>query len=54
MGSMFVAGDLFRILGKEVVEYFGFTYPVNDDANMTNYLKSVRMLSLDARDMEGI
>lgn len=50
--AMFVAGDLFRILGKEVGEHFGFNYPIKEDENMTRYLKAVRRLPLDAKDID--
>lgn len=52
--GMFVAGDLFRILAKEVGHYFGFTYPIKDDENMVRYLKVVRLLPSDAKDIEEI
>jgi aminoglycoside 6-adenylyltransferase len=47
--SIFVTCDLFRALSKEVAEYFSFTYPVDDDTNMTEYLKHVRTLPKDAQ-----
>lgn len=50
--AMFVAGDLFRILGKEVGDHFGFTYPTKDDENMIRYLKAVRLLPPDAKNIE--
>lgn len=46
--SVFKACDLFRILSKDVSNYFTFTYPTNDDKNMTQYLKHVRNLSQSA------
>ncbi|MBP3951642.1 aminoglycoside 6-adenylyltransferase [Bacillus suaedae] len=49
--SIFVTCDLFRVLAEEVSENLSFTYPVEDDKNMTQYLKHVRSLTPDA---EGI
>jgi len=46
--SIFVTCELFRILSKDVAEYFSFTYPEEDDVNMTQYLKHVRNLPAEA------
>jgi aminoglycoside 6-adenylyltransferase len=37
--SVFTACELFRVLAKDVAEYFQYTYEVKDDTNMTNYLE---------------
>ncbi|WP_232697528.1 aminoglycoside 6-adenylyltransferase [Brevibacillus daliensis] len=47
--SVFTACELFRALAKDVAEYFRYTYEVKDDTNMTNYLKDVRELPVDAK-----
>ncbi|MGP4041865.1 aminoglycoside 6-adenylyltransferase [Gracilibacillus sp. D59] len=47
--SIFVTCELFRTLSQEVAEHFHFTYPVNDDRNMTKYLKHIRDLPADAK-----
>lgn len=47
--SIFVTCDLFRVLAEEVSENLSFTYPVEDDKNMTQYLKHVRSLTPDAQ-----
>ncbi len=47
--SIFVTCELFRTLAEEVAEYFSFTYPIQDDKNMTEYLKHVRELPVDAK-----
>lgn len=49
--SIFITCELFRILAKDVAEYFLFTYPVDDDTNMTEYLKHVRKLPFDAKEI---
>lgn len=49
--SIFVTCELFRILSKDVAEHFHFTYPIDDDRNMTNYLKHVRNLPSDAKEI---
>lgn len=43
--SIFITCELFRILGREVAEKLNFTYPEQDDKNMTKYLERVRELS---------
>ncbi len=40
--AVFTACDLFRILAKGVGEYFSFAYNLQDDENMTAYLKSIQ------------
>lgn len=47
--SIFVSCELFRILSLDVAERFDFTYPINDDKNMTIYLKAVSRLSSSAK-----
>ena len=47
--SIFVSCELFRILSLGVAEHFNFTYPINDDKNMTKYLKTVSRLSSSAK-----
>jgi aminoglycoside 6-adenylyltransferase len=49
--SVFVACDLFRLLAIEVAEQFHYTYPLDDDRKMTEYLKHVRALSADAKEI---
>ncbi|GED69754.1 aminoglycoside 6-adenylyltransferase [Brevibacillus reuszeri] len=50
--SLFVTCDLFRQLAIDVAEALGFTYPHQDDTNMTDYLKRVRSLPPDAKEIE--
>lgn len=47
--SIFVNCELFRTLARDVAEYFLFTYLVDDDTNMTEYLKHVRKLPVEAK-----
>lgn len=46
--SIFVTCELFRVLSQDVAKHFGFTYPTQDDRNMTKYLQTVRDLPKDA------
>jgi aminoglycoside 6-adenylyltransferase len=49
--SIFVTCELFRISAKDVAEYFSFTYPVDEDINITEYLKHVKKLPSDAKEI---
>lgn len=44
--SIFVTCDLFRALSNDVATHFSFVYPVDDDRNMTEYLKRVKVLNI--------
>lgn len=46
--SLFLAGELFRTLAKDIADNSGFSYPSNEDESMTAYLKQVRYLSPEA------
>ncbi|MCJ8010809.1 aminoglycoside 6-adenylyltransferase [Paenibacillus sp. KQZ6P-2] len=47
--SVWVTCDLFRVLAHEVADHLGYIYPVQDDVNMSSYLKHVSQLPADAR-----
>jgi aminoglycoside 6-adenylyltransferase len=47
--SILVTCELFQILAKEVAEHLMFTYPMDDDQRMTEFLKHVRKLPADAQ-----
>lgn len=49
--SLFAACDLFRILSKDVASYFNYNYAVEDDINMTGYLKHIKELPGDAKEI---
>ncbi|WP_128893899.1 aminoglycoside 6-adenylyltransferase [Longirhabdus pacifica] len=49
--ALFVACDLFRILSKHVAKQFHFTYSIQDDANMTQFLHHIRQLPPDAKEI---
>jgi aminoglycoside 6-adenylyltransferase len=49
--SIFITCELFRILAQDVAKYFNFTYPNEDDKSMTTYLKHVRILPVDAKQI---
>ncbi|KAA0547464.1 aminoglycoside 6-adenylyltransferase [Bacillus sp. BGMRC 2118] len=49
--SIFVTCELFRILSKELAQALDFTYPYEDDKNITQYLMHVRNLPTDAKEI---
>lgn len=49
--AIFVTCKLFRTLAQDVAEYGSFAYPVEDDANMMEYLERVRSLPADAKEI---
>lgn len=46
--SIFVACELFRVLAKDVAEQLFFTYQMDDDKKMMEFLKHIRQLPVDA------
>lgn len=49
--SLFLTCELFRTLANEVADNLLFEYPMEDDINMTEYLKHVRELPGTAQDI---
>jgi aminoglycoside 6-adenylyltransferase len=49
--SIFVTCELFRTLAKDVAEHLLFMYPIDDDTNMTKFLKHVRKLPVNAKEI---
>lgn len=49
--ALFAAGDLFRILAADLAQKLAYTYPNDDDRKMTEYLKHVRDLPIDATEI---
>jgi aminoglycoside 6-adenylyltransferase len=49
--ALFVMGDLFRQVAKVVASEFGFTYPEQDDRNVSAYIRRIRALPRDAQTM---
>lgn len=49
--SIFVACELFRVLAKDVAEQLFFTYPMDDDKKMMEFLKHIRQLPVDAHSI---
>lgn len=47
--SIFTTCELFRMLAKEIAEQLLYTYPVEDDQNMTSYLLHVRKLPANCK-----
>jgi len=46
--SLFTMGDLFREISLPVARAFGFTYPLRDDRNVSNFIRHIKMLPKDA------
>ena len=46
--SLFAMGTLFRQAGRSVADHFGFSYPEQDDKNVTSYLQRIRKLPQNA------
>ncbi|WP_112180396.1 aminoglycoside 6-adenylyltransferase [Paraliobacillus zengyii] len=49
--SIILTCELFRTLAVDVADNLSFTYPIDDDKNMTKFLKHVRYLPSDAKDI---
>lgn len=49
--SIFLTCELFRTLAEDVADNLLFTYPIDDDKNMTKFLKHVRYLPSDAKEI---
>jgi aminoglycoside 6-adenylyltransferase len=49
--SLFVMGKLFRHIAKFVAAHFGFQYPQQDDDNVSEYLRKIKNLPGDAKDL---
>ncbi|WP_226087616.1 aminoglycoside 6-adenylyltransferase [Mesobacillus sp. S13] len=49
--SIFVTCELFRNLAMDVGNHLSFSYPFEDDKNMTEFLKHVRHLPSDAKEI---
>lgn len=49
--SLFAMGDLFRTISQYVVNTYGFGYSDEDDRRVTEYLRHVRQLPKDAKEI---
>lgn len=49
--SLFMAGNLFRTIGGDVAEHYGFNYPYGDDERVTAHLRHIKELSKSAEEM---
>jgi len=49
--SLFIMGHLFRHLAKIVADNFGFQYPQQDDENVSAYLRRLKKLPPDAKEL---
>ena len=49
--SLFVMGDIFRRLAKDVASNFGFQYPQQEDDNVSNFIYKIKNLPADAKEI---
>jgi len=49
--SLFAMGSLFRTLAKSVASHFGFQYPQQNDDNVSEYLRHIKNLPNDAKEI---
>jgi aminoglycoside 6-adenylyltransferase len=49
--ALFVMGELFRHVAKVVASEFGFTYPEQDDRNVSAYIRRIKALPKDAQTL---
>jgi aminoglycoside 6-adenylyltransferase len=49
--SLFIMGSLFRRLAQTVASNFGFQYPQQDDANVSEYILRIKSLPRDAKEI---
>lgn len=47
---LFKSGEFIRRIGTEVAENLGYTYPMQDDINVTEYIRKIKELPRDATD----
>ncbi|MBU9710600.1 GNAT family N-acetyltransferase [Evansella tamaricis] len=52
--SISVSCELFRTLGKQVANSLSYSYPAEDDCNMTNYIKRVQVLTHEKSPTLGV
>ncbi|MFO7459352.1 MAG: aminoglycoside 6-adenylyltransferase, partial [Desulfatiglandales bacterium] len=51
--SLFTMGYLFRSLANTVATNFGFRYPQQDDNNVSEYIRRIKNLPVDAKKIES-
>lgn len=49
--SLFTAGSLFRRVARVVAEQFGFQYPQQDDDNVSRFIRRIKNLPRDAKEI---
>lgn len=49
--ALFTTGDLFRRVAIPIAEHYGFEYPQADDEKVTAFLKHIRSLTRDAKEI---
>ncbi len=49
--ALWVMGDLFRTVAVPIAERYGFEYPMADDEKVTMFLKHIRSLPRDAKEI---
>jgi len=50
--SLYTMGKLFRRVAQDVAHHFGFTYPYQDDARVTEFLATIQTLPPDASSFD--
>lgn len=48
--SLFLCGEFIRNIGRYVSEKLGYNYPDKDDANVTDFIKRIKMMPENAED----
>jgi len=49
--ALYVMGNLFRRIAGQVAVFFGFTYPHSDDERVSEHLRHIRSLPMNAKEM---
>ncbi|MCP3738037.1 aminoglycoside 6-adenylyltransferase [Rossellomorea sp. BNER] len=49
--SLFIAGELFRMIANDIATYLSFSYPEHEDEAMSVYLRQVRYLPSNAKQI---
>lgn len=49
--SLFTMGNLFRRLAKSVAAEFGFQYPQRDDDNISEFIRRIQVLPMNAKEI---
>ena len=50
--SLFDAGSLIRKVGTDVAQELDYKYPLQDDINVSEYIRKIKVLKKDATEFE--